>query len=59
MAEEKTQKEVKLNRDDSVPGLLKEIDAFINHPDEHEKIMADFDQQYCKKYSEATGQATQ
>jgi hypothetical protein len=35
-------------------GLLKELDAFINHPDAHEKIMAEFDQQYCKKYSEAT-----
>jgi hypothetical protein len=55
MAEEKTQKEIKLNRDDSVPGLLKELDAFINHPDAHEKVMADFDQQYCKKYSEAEG----
>jgi hypothetical protein len=34
--------EVKLNRDDSIPGLLKELVAFINHPDEHEKVMAAF-----------------
>lgn len=51
MAEEKTQGGIKLNRDDSVPGLLKELDAFISHPDEHEKVMAEFDQKYCKKYS--------
>jgi hypothetical protein len=29
--------------------LLRELDAFINHPDAHEKIMAEFNQQHCKK----------
>jgi hypothetical protein len=52
---EKTQT-FELHRDDSVPGLLKELDAFINHPDEHEKTMAQFDQQHCKKYACYSGQ---
>lgn len=45
---------IELHRDDSVPGLLKELDAFINHPDKHEEVMASFDQQYCKKYASST-----
>ena len=43
-----------LDRDDSIPGLLKELDAFIHNPDEHERVMAVFDQQHFKKYSETT-----
>ena len=52
-----TPKEIELNRDDSIPGLLKDLDAFINHPDGHEEIMASFDQQYCQKYVEAKAPA--
>jgi hypothetical protein len=44
-------KEIELNRDDSIPGLLKDLDAFINHPDKHEEIMASFDQKHCQKYA--------
>jgi hypothetical protein len=43
---------IEVPHDDSIEGLLKDLNAFIEGSDHHEQIMDAFNQQHCEKFAE-------